>query len=1312
MMGTPGWNNAAVRGPGGNIITVDEHQRLAAVAGAGGTAVLNPLNPPPALFGLFPGFVAPQASAATNGGTSGEGGKGGGSAMQASGAASVAPAPGAVPASGVRPLAAAGLPGTAVNNPALGIVGGGLRGNFLFSSVPASHASFLPRGSTGAESSGTAQPQQASGEGNAQAGPQKEGEQRALPEGCFRLLLPFGALSRTFFAPATAVAAGAAEDVSTPSAATPGSGAAVVGGQLHAVPGLGKSVVFQPQAVTSPSSFSTTASSPSVGKGKGHPVLVPAGSFVAQSGMPLASCAPLCAPSLGSGGSPTCSSASAGGASTVDDETQSRNGRGGSESSSASTSSSPASSRGVAGVGERAGGRPEEEGMKAEGGMQFECQAGPSAGKELAMKEEACGGVAGEHEATAEAGFGADMECSLDGGLYGGEAGQAREGDKKTRRSEDRDTFATVQPRGLSGSGPGQEEGFSRREEEAHLVSSGRTGLAGVRRRRSTSYSRGRAGNPSWLFSLVDCPDSACGGEGEEEAAAAFGARDLGPARDREDGKEDDDSCLSRGESREGFSRSRSYQFSLSSLSSSSLNSALFASGGGLGGGSFLTSPPPSPPVSPPVRCRPGFISSPSSNLGLGRALKRRCVDVSPLLLASPSTLFSSGLGSAEKKRWSGEARGAGVLEDMQGSSTSSSPLGARPCSLSPRPHAAGDKSHGAPGHVQSSPLSGRSRPYANFLASPPLETKKASASSICFSALPPSLTSLRQSESLLDDKPGASGTEVGPSGDGEAQSSALGRAGKRKKRDSLTRGRSGERRDEESEDEDAALASEASRRGQTDDGLRSEGREREGERFSLLPRRHNSTDDGKDELSSGLSGRTKSVLAYLSSPLTDILASPVFPIGPRSGDKSKRRRGPSHTLCGNEASLGGPLAGAGSSVSGSPAFSPSPASFLPFSPFSVPPRPSPPCGPSTFPVQLGSPSSPQRRSSGSGRRLVLLPQSAVGSSPGPIETGTPQLFSNSLPPVFSENLSVSPACFALASPSVTSSALLPPAVASAGAARPAQLDEAHPAAGSFSLSQPLAAASRAEARPASSSGSESQETTPASSEGFPLFQPTAGALAPSLPVLDLGGASAALQAAAKAAAAAAAASAASAAAGTRHGGAKEQAPGSDGDVNSLLAFRSVVPGWSVSLPGGAEEKAKAPEVAAEQAPDPSREKGTGLPAAEEPGEENEAADPVKESGGEKSRSASALPVAAENAVSPGPIRVEQQVAEERQGREPSSVSMVGAQGSLGGTDADSRTLAKKETPVASAESPTGVSVVPSGSQGPPRISVAAGVVA
>ncbi|KEP60875.1 UNVERIFIED_CONTAM: AP2 domain transcription factor AP2XII-8 [Hammondia hammondi] len=1296
VVGTPGWSANAVRGPGGNLITVEEHQRLAAVAGANGAAVINPLNPSPALFGLFPGFVAPQATAANGTGDT----KGTAAAVPASGASGAPAAGSVVPATGVRPLAAAGLPGGPVNNPALGIVGGGLRGNFLLSSVPASHASFLPRENGGAEAGG---PSPATGEGGAQGQP-KEGEQRALPEGCFRLLLPFGALSRTFFSPATAVAAGgaAAEDVSTPSAANTGPGS-LVGGQLHAVPGLGKSVVFHPQSAASPSSFSTSASSPGVGKGKGHPVILPGaypqpGLVTLPSGAPPASAAP------GAGGSPTCSSStSAGGSSTVDEETQSRNGRGGSESSS-STSSSPVSSRGVggvAGVGVVADMNGQgEEGMKAEGeGAEYvgvECQGGTSL--DLVVKDEA--GVASERETGEASGFGAEVGCSLQEGdeMYG-EAGP-RDGEKKARRREE-DSFVTGAQSGVSGRGVGGEE-------ESNTGGGGRS-APGVRRRRSTSYSRSRAGNPSWLFSLVDCPDSTCGAAEGEEGAAGF-AREL---RDREEGKDDDDGegLLSQGESREGFFRTRGWQFSpSSSMSSSSLNSALFASGAGLAGSSFLSSPPPSPPVSPPVRCRPGFLISSPSNGGIGRALKRRCVDFSPLLLASPSTLFASGLGSAERKRWTAEARGVGLLEELQGpSSTSSSPLGVRPCPLSPRPHAAGDKAQGGPAGSASPSLVGRSRPYGNVLSSPPLENKKATAS-LCFSALPPSLTSLRHGESF-GEKRRTLGAEGAQAGDGEeSQNPPLGHDERKKMRDNLAPGAGGERRDEESEDDEAAGPSGA-RRGRSEEGPRVEGGgERDSDRFSLLPRRHNASEgDSKDEVASGLSSRTKSVLAYLSSPLSDLLASPVFPsLGGRGEkDKSRQRRGPAQSSSGSEAGLGGSLAGLASSVGGSPTLSPSPSAFLPFSPFSVPPRPSPPCGPSTFPMPLGSPSSPRRRSSGTSRRLVLLPQSSLASSSGPLETGTPQLFSNALPPVFSENLSVSPACFALASPSVTSS-LLPPAVAAGAAPRPPQVERAHADSATFlGLSQPLGATQGSDVQPAVAAPG-------APPEG--LFQaPTDQPLAPALPVLDLGGASAALQAAAKAAAAA---SAASAATGSRHavgqetGNASQEGPSA---VAGLVALRSAVSGWPAGGAGGVAEATQDAEGL--QGGEKSREEILKTAAAtEEEMQVRGRGEGVNENPEKTLMMMSARSYAEggeTEAVFLGAMP-DPRTGEKRQGE--GSSRAAAAQGRQDGAEAKtpSGTHATKETPAGGDTSaPTaGVAVVPSGSADPPHVSVAAGVLA
>ncbi|EPT25187.1 AP2 domain transcription factor AP2XII-8 [Toxoplasma gondii ME49] len=1294
VVGTPGWSANTVRGPGGNLITVEEHQRLAAVAGANGAAVINPLNPSPALFGLFPGFVAPQAAAGNGTGDA----KGAAAAIPASGT-SGAPAAGAVvPATGVRALAAAGLPGGPVNNPALGIVGGGLRGNFLLSSVPASHASFLPRENGGAEGGGASP---ASGEGGAQGA--KEGEQRTLPEGCFRLLLPFGALSRTFFSPATAVAAGgsAAEDVSTPSAANTGPGS-LVGGQLHAVPGLGKGVVFHPQSAASPSSFSTSASSPSVGKGKGHPVLLP-GAYPQPGLVALPSGAPLASGALGAGGSPTCSSStSAGGSSTVDEETQSRNGRGGSESSS-STGSSPVSSRGVggvAGVGVVADMNGQgEEGMKTEGeGAEYVgvgCQAGTSL--DLIVKDEA--GVASEREAGEASGFGIEVDCSMHGDDMYGEAGP-RDGEKRARRREE-ESFVTGAQSGVSGRGVGGEE-------ESNIGGGGRS-ATGVRRRRSTSYSRSRAGNPSWLFSLVDCPDNVCGAPEGEEGAASF-TREL---RDRDEGKDDDDGegLLSRGESREGFFRTRNWQFSpSSSMSSSSLNSALFASGAGLAGSSFLSSPPPSPPVSPPVRCRPGFLISSPSNGGIGRALKRRCVDFSPLLLASPSTLFASGLGSAERKRWTAEARGAGLLEDLQGpSSTSSSPLGVRPCPLSPRPHAAGDKAQGGPAGSASPSLAGRSRPYGNVLSSPPLENKKAAAS-LCFSALPPSLTSLRHGESFGEKRrtSGAEGAQAGD--DAESQNPPLGRDERKKMRDSVAAGAGGERRDEESEDEEAAGPAGA-RRGRSEEGARVEGEgERDSDRFSLLPRRHNASEgDSKDEVASGLSSRTKSVLAYLSSPLSDLLASPVFPILGARGekDKSRRRRGPAQSSSGPEAGLGGSLAGLASSVGGSPTLSPSPSAFLPFSPFSVPPRPSPPCGPSTFPMPLGSPSSPRRRSSGTGRRLVLLPQSSLSSSSGPLETGTPQLFSNALPPVFSENLSVSPACFALASPSVTSS-LLPPAAATGAAPRPPQVERVHADSDTFlGLSQPLDATQGSDVRPAVAAPG-------APPEG--LFQASTGQpLAPALPVLDLGGASAALQAAAKAAAAA---SAASAATGSRHAVGQETGKASQegpSDGAELVALRPAVPGWPAGGASGVAEAKK--DAKGSQGGEESREdilktavateeetqvRGRGEGANENPEKAlvMMRAGPFAEGRETGATSLGAMP--------------DPRTGEKRQ--DDGSSRAAAAQGRQDGAEAKSPsgTHAKKETPAGGDTSaPTaGVSVVASGSADPPHVSVAAGVLA
>ncbi|PFH31493.1 AP2 domain transcription factor AP2XII-8 [Besnoitia besnoiti] len=1137
VVGAPGWTpGAAVRGPNGNILTVEDHQRLAAVAGAtaGNGAVLNPLNPSPAFFGLFPGFVAAQATAASSGAAPGDGAKAV-AGVPALGVSSVAPAAGGgLPAaSGVRSLAASGLPGSHVNNPALGIVGGGLRGNFLFSSLPGSHVSFLQRENSGGDAAGSSAqpPQQAGAEGSATAQPKEEGEQRSIPEGCFRLLLPFGALSRTFFAPATAVAAAGvaqAGDVSTPSNATPGAAPAVVGGtQLHAAPGLGKGFVFHPPPATSPSSFSTTASSPSAADGKPHHAArapPPAGVAPAhQPGTAAASCAPVgCqAQSVAAGGSPACSSStSAGCASTVDEENQSRNGRRGSESSSSSTSSSPVSSRGIAGVAgkEADGRRGEEEVVRVQraNGVVVDSAVGSGGSRQPASRNEQMevkgegGAAAAAAPLVAAAGEGVEYDSRGGAGVHmpvhEGDAAAAREGEADKRwRQGDEQTAAQAS----------REDGsFYRREEEEGQAAGGRgSGTAGARRRRSESFSHSRGGNPSWLFSLVD-------GEGDGEEGSGPDSRDRASC-EQEDQKDEEGESIREG--RDGFSRIRSYQFS--SIPSPPASSFLSSS--------FIPSPPPSPPFSLPVRCRPGgFLSSPSCSLGAGRALKRRCVDVSPLLLASSSSLVLSATG--ERKRF---------LEDRADDS------GGR--STSPR--------RSAKGNVLSSPSTffGRRAP-SGFTSSPTLESKK--SSSLCFSALPPSYTSLRQSERMLAEKRLRSGT--GSAADVDESNRNLGddEEDQSKKSGCLTQSADGRHDEDFLDDED-----DASRRGRPAGESRHERRgERDSERFSL-PERHAFADgDGKDEASGGgLSSGRKNALAYLSSPISDLLASPVFPgnssgcccrsgrggsegaggpctCGAAEKDRAWRRRGaPSQPGLGSEC--------ISSSVTESPSLSPSPSAFLPFSPFCVPPRQSPPCGPSLFPAPIGSPSSPRRGPAGSGRRLVLLPQSAsLGASPFALEPhGTPQLFSNSLPPVFSENLSASPLSFALASPSVTSSLMIPPAAPlPSSAARAAQAS----AGGSLSLprsdgqaSSPSpgkdsqsAAAAPAEGQPPAAAKTAPEAGGTAAPENFSFFQSHASSsssafsrASPLLPALDLGGASEVLQAAAKAAAAASAANAA-----------------------------------------------------------------------------------------------------------------------------------------------------------------------------------------
>ncbi|PHJ22967.1 ap2 domain transcription factor ap2xii-8 [Cystoisospora suis] len=390
----------------------------------------------------------------------------------------------------------------------------------------------------------------------------------------------------------------------------------------------------------------------------------------------------------------------------------------------------------------------------------------------------------------------------------------------------------------------------------------------------------------------------------------------------------------------------------------------------GLAEVTFLSSPVPSPPGSPPSMCRSGFAeASPGSGAGRVRPFKRRCLDVSPLFLCSGSP----------------PTGGTGDTSSSSASSTHAehgNSLCPRTSSLDTRNGAASTGSS-LTFLLSSPPSSEYSRgPFAGFASPLPSGSKSGASAAVTFPALPPPLASFRSPDIAVQQlsrrSQEASRSESRESSCGNEKTSKKAGAGVKGERSETPVG-------DKKEKEDGQVSCKGQETG---------------------------------------SGAT-SALASLSSPVSEMFSSPSLPASGKPQERGAVRLK-------NQYDIGGSLSASSSSVSASPSLAPSSISpFFAFSPFSVLPRPSPPCGPSSFPG-VGGPASPKSGSACNNRRLVLLPGERSSFSASPLDDqSTPQLFTNSNPPVFSEALSTSPGLFALSSPSVASSGLLEPPHAS-----------------------------------------------------------------------------------------------------------------------------------------------------------------------------------------------------------------------------------------------------------------------------------------